>query len=122
MKVKIDTKEKFYVITPLESTISANMTDDFKEEILPYLEKKIKNLIINLSQVSEVDKNSAEMIVVLQKRFYDDNASFVICKMQKSVQKIFEQLKLLHVINMAPTESEAWDIVQMEEIERELLN
>ncbi len=121
MKVKIDTKEKFHVITPLESTISANMTDNFKDEILPYLEKKIKNLIINLSQVSEVDKNSAEMIVVLQKRFYDDNASFVICEMQKSVQKIFEQLKLLHVINIAPTESEAWDIVQMEEIERELL-
>jgi len=122
MKVKIDTKEKFYVITPLESTISANMTDDFKEEMLPYLEKKIKNLIINLSQVSEVDKNSAEMIVGLQKRFYDDNASFVICEMQKSVQKIFEHLKLLQVINFAPTESEAWDIVQMEEIERELLN
>jgi len=122
MKVKIDTKEKFHVITPLESTISANMTDDFKNELLPYLEKKIKNLIINLSQVSEVDKNSAEMIVVIQKRFYDDNASFVICEMQKSLQKIFEQLKLLHVINIAPTESEAWDIVQMEEIERELLN
>jgi anti-anti-sigma factor len=122
MKVKIDTKEKFHVITPLESTISANMTDDFKNELLSFLEKKIKNLIINLSQVSAVDKNSAEMIVVLQKRFYDDNASFVICEMQKSVQKIFEQLKLLHVINIAPTESEAWDIVQMEEIERELLN
>ena len=122
MKVKIDTKEKFYVITPLESTISANMTDDLKDDILPYLEKKIKNLIINLSQVSQVDKNSAEIIVVLQKRFYDDNASFVICEMQKSVQKIFDQLKLLHFINIAPTESEAWDIVQMEEIERELLN
>ncbi len=121
MKVKIDTKEKFHVITPLESTISANMTDDFKNEILPYLEKKIKSLIINLTLVSEVDKNTAEMIVVLQKRFYDDNASFVICEMQKSVQKIFEQLKFLHVINIAPTESEAWDIVQMEEIERELL-
>jgi len=121
MKVKIDTKEKFHVITPLESKISANMTDDFKDELLPYLKNKIKNLIINLSQVSEVDKNSAEIIVVLQKRFYDDNASFVICEMQKSVQKIFEQLKLLHVINIAPTESEAWDIVQMEEIERELL-
>ena len=122
MKVKIDTKEKFHVITPLESKISANMTDDFKDQILTYLEKKIKNLIINLSKVSEVDKNSAEMIVVLQKRFYDVNASFVICEMQKSVHKIFEQLKLLHVINIAPTESEAWDIVQMEEIERELLN
>jgi hypothetical protein len=28
---------------------------------------------------------------------------------------------LLELMNVTPTESEAWDIVQMEEIERELL-
>ncbi len=122
MKVKIDTKEKFHVITPQESIISANMTDALKNELLPYLEKKIKNLIINLNQVIEVDKKSGEMIVVLQQRFYDENASFVICEMQKTVQKTFEELKSFDDINIAPTESEAWDIVQMEEIERELLD
>ncbi len=121
MKVKIDTKEKFHVITQLESTISANMTYDLKGEILNYLQNKIKNVIINLRVVSEVDNNSAEMFRALQERFYDVNASFVVCEMQKTVQRTFEHLKLLHVLNTAPTESEAWDIVQMEEIERELL-
>lgn len=119
MKVKIDTKEKFHVFTLLESNLSANMTDDFKNEILPYLEKEIKNLIIKFGEVSKVDKISADTIVELHKRFYDKNASFVICEMQKPVQKLFEQLELLHALNIAPTESEAWDIVQMEEIERE---
>ncbi|RYZ15978.1 MAG: anti-anti-sigma factor, partial [Chitinophagaceae bacterium] len=31
-------------------------------------------------------------------------------------------LDLLELMNVTPTESEAWDIVQMEEIERELLD
>ena len=32
-----------------------------------------------------------------------------------------DDLELLEVMNVTPSESEAWDIVQMEEIERELL-
>jgi hypothetical protein len=31
-------------------------------------------------------------------------------------------MELLDLMNITPTESEAWDIVQMEEIERELLD
>ena len=42
--------------------------------------------------------------------------------MHKEVEKVFEKLELLELMNITPTESEAWDILQMEEIERELLN
>jgi hypothetical protein len=41
--------------------------------------------------------------------------------MQKPVEEVFEQMELLDILNVTPTESEAWDIVQMEEIEREFL-
>ncbi len=34
---------------------------------------------------------------------------------------MLEENELLEVMNVTPTVSEAWDIVQMEEIERELL-
>ncbi len=48
--------------------------------------------------------------------------SFVICRLQKSVEDFLDQHELLEMMNVTPTESEAWDIVQMEEIERELLD
>ena len=32
------------------------------------------------------------------------------------------KMHLLDLMNITPTESEAWDIVQMEEIERELMS
>jgi hypothetical protein len=41
--------------------------------------------------------------------------------MKKPVEEYFDKLELLEVLNVTPTESEAWDIVQMEEIEREFL-
>jgi len=35
---------------------------------------------------------------------------------------LIAKLDLLDYLNITPSESEAWDIVQMEEIERELLD
>jgi hypothetical protein len=40
--------------------------------------------------------------------------------MNQHVKESFFNANLLEKINYTPTESEAWDIVQMEEIEREL--
>ena len=122
MKVKIDTKEKFDVLSPEEPVLSANMTEDLKQMLLPYLEKEVKNIVLKLALVEEVDKVIADTIFTLQQTFYDAGASFVICEMQKPVQEFFEQLELMETLNVTPTESEAWDIVQMEEIEREFLN
>ena|SRR5665647_2032576 len=122
MKVKIDTKEKFHVITPEDAILSANMTEDLNQKLLPFLKNDIKNVVLNLGEVVEVDKDAAESILNLQQAFYDDNASFVICEMQKPVEEYFDKLELLEILNVTPTESEAWDIVQMEEIEREFLD
>jgi len=121
MKVKIDTKEKFHVISPGEPVLSANMTEELKQMLLPYLDTEIKNIVLKLGEVKEMDKRAAETIFNLQQAFYDKNASFVICEIQKPVEEIFDQLELLDILNFTPTESEAWDIVQMEEIEREFL-
>jgi hypothetical protein len=42
--------------------------------------------------------------------------------MQTAVSEKLDEMQLLELMNVTPTESEAWDIVQMEEIERELMN
>ena len=77
---------------------------------------------MNLEAVADVDESSANSIAKLQQSFYEANASFVICNMQNNVEEAFDKLELLEFLNVTPTESEAWDIVQMEEIERELLD
>ena len=122
MKVKIDTKEKFHVITPEDNVLTANMTEELKQMLLPYLKSQIKNIVLKLGMVNEIDKSVAETILDLQQTFYDNNISFVICELQKPIEDFFDQLELLEVLNVTNTESEAWDIVQMEEIEREYMD
>ena len=122
MQVKTDTKEKFHVITLPEGSLSASMTEELAECLLPYLQNDVKNLVLILKDVSNMDVAAGEKLVYIQQKFYENNASFVICELQKPVEKFLDENELLEMMNVTPTESEAWDIVQMEEIEREMMD
>jgi len=122
MQVKIDTKEKFHAITLQGPSISATMTEELANCLVSYLQNDVKNLVLILKDIENIDNAAAEKLVQIQQQFYENNVSFVICELQKQVEQFLDQLSLLEVMNVTPTESEAWDIVQMEEIERELLS
>jgi anti-anti-sigma factor len=122
MEVKIDTREKFHVIRISEGRIAANMTAELDEKLNPILQNDVKNAILNLKDIEILDNAAGEWLVTTQQKFYDQNASFVICEMNKQMEDQLDDSGLLEMLNTAPTESEASDIVQMEEIERELLD
>ena len=122
MKVKIDTKEIFHVIRLNESELSAIMTEELKPKLLTFLESETKNVVLNLEDIENIEDAAAESLVNIQQKFYEQNSSFVICGLKPEVELALDSSGLLEIMNITPTESEAWDIVQMEEIERELLN
>ena len=122
MFVKIDTKEKFTVITPNEASISANMTGELKNMLLPYMQQENPHIVMNMRNVTNLEHAAAIAISELQQSFYENNCSFVICALQEPVEQYLDEIEILELLNVTPTESEAWDILQMEEVERELLN
>lgn len=122
MQVKIDTREKFHVITINQPFLAANMTADLSNCLIPLLQNDVKNLVLNLKDIKNIDIAAAEQLVKLQQNFYEQNASFVVCELQPEVEDFLEESDLLEMMNIIPTESEASDIIMMEEIERELLD
>lgn len=121
MQVKTDTKERFHAITLPGPVLSATMTDELAACLVPYLQNDVKNVVINLSEVKEMEPGLAARLVEIQQQFYENQASFVLCCVDKQLEDQLDKWELLELLNITPTESEAWDIVQMEEIERELL-
>lgn len=121
MKVKIDTKERFHAITLPGDSLSATMTEELGACLLPYLQNDVKNIVLILKDIHSMDSAAAERLVSIQQNFYENNASFVICELQTPVEEFLDKNELLELMNVTPTESEAWDIVQMEDIERELM-
>ena len=120
MQFKIDTSEKFHAIKIKEPVLSANMTAELDACLMPLLQQDVKNVVLNLQDIQNIDNAAGEHLVKLQQTFYDQSASFVVCCLQKQVEKSLDSNDLLELMNYAPSESEAWDIVHMEEIEREL--
>lgn len=122
MLVKTDTKEKFHAITLPGPSLSADMTEELAECLMPYLQNDVKNVVLILKDIENMDNAAAEKLVSIQQKFYENNASFVVCELQKPVEEFLDRDELLEMMNVTPTQSEAWDIVQMEEIEREFLD
>ena len=121
MEVKTDTKEKFHVIRVETPHLSANMAAELNHRLLELLKDTIKNIVLDLRTVKSMEVEAAEMLVRLQQHFYESEASFVTCELDPELEQFLDSQELLELMNVTPTVSEASDIVQMEEIERELL-
>ena len=122
MEVKTDTKEKFTVIRVQSLELSATLAANLNNQLGVLLKGSVRNVVLNLAAVNSMQEEAAEALVRLQQHFYETGASFVICELQQAVEDFLDSKDLLELMNVTPTESEAGDIVQMEEIERELLD
>jgi anti-anti-sigma regulatory factor len=120
MKVKIDTKEVFHVITIEEKELSANMAAVLMQIIDKKQTEDLKNLVLNFKDVQTIDPTFLDLLQRIRDSQYQQQKSFVACELSANLKgqlNIDNEFDRFHV---TPTESEAWDIVQMEEIEREL--
>ena len=122
MHYKIDTKEKFTVLSLLDPILSSNLVPELNDLIKKLGTNSPKNLVLNLEGVKQWEISIMELLAQHQEVFYDNNTSFVLCCLSEELQNALDSTEFGEVMNLTPTESEAWDIVQMEEIERELLD
>ncbi|MBV9986110.1 MAG: anti-anti-sigma factor, partial [Chitinophagaceae bacterium] len=53
MQVKIDTREKFAVVTPIPPDLTANIAAELQEIASDHLTKPVKNLVLNLSNLTQ---------------------------------------------------------------------
>ena len=122
MQYKTELKEKLTVITILENSLSSNLVPELSDLIKKLGSTSPKNIVLNLEPVKDWDLSIMELLAQHQEVFYDNNTSFVLCCLSEDLQNSLDSTEFGEVMNLTPTETEAWDIVQMEEIERELLD
>ena len=122
IQYQTDTKEKFTVITFLNTLLDSNLVPELQELTSKWGNTPPKNLVLNLKNVQNWDLSVIEQIATAQGQFYEHNTSLVSCELSNKLQDILDKTDYAELLNMTPSESEAWDIVQMEEIERELLD
>jgi anti-anti-sigma regulatory factor len=121
MHFKTDTKQKFIVLYTECNHLSANLAAALCTKLREIGAQPPHNVILNLNGVQKLDRAPAEELAALRTEFYENQRSFVVCCLQPAVMDAVVSWELEEALNLTPTESEAWDIVQMDEIEREFL-
>ena len=121
MSFKIDTKEKFTVITPQTEGFDANIAEALWEAATLRINEPYGNVIVNMQGIFEANAAAVNDLASLQQHFHAAKKSFVLCHVQPEVLTVIKNEDLIENLNLTPTESEAYDIVQMEEMERELM-
>ncbi len=122
MSFKIDTKEKFTVITPQLTLLDANLAEALYAAATEGISLECGNVIVNMQNIVTADRNGVNNLASLQQHFHAAKKSFVLCGVPPEVMTVIKSEDLEDSLNITPTLSEAYDIVQMEEIERELMN
>lgn len=120
--LKVDTKEKFSVVRLTDDAFTVNVAEALTSFVTKQLSEPVKNVIVDFSNVKIAEENALADIAPIHQIAYTNNASFVLFGLNDTIKNSLNELDLLEVLNITPTESEAWDIVQMEEIERELMS
>jgi anti-anti-sigma factor len=120
MKIKVDTKEKFQVLRPNTPELSVIMAEEIISLVTHQFGTATKNAIIDMTGVANADEQALVELATLLQLCQKNQASLVFYGVNPAVKSAMQGLDLIDVFQITPTESEAWDIVQMEEIEREL--
>lgn len=122
MEFKIDTKDTYTVITPLQNAASENMTALLTRKIEELTNNGSSNYIIDLQNYTIHDNKSLESLTQLQENCYENEQSLVIIGLSSDIVKIIRNDETLESLNVAPTMIEAVDIISMEILERDLFN
>ena len=90
MHYKIDTKEKFAVLSLLDPILSSNLVPELNDLIKKLGTNSPKNLVLNLEGVKDWDLSIMALLAQHQEVFYDNNTSFVLCCLSDHLQNALD--------------------------------
>lgn len=122
MEFKIDTKDAFTIIMPLDELISAKMAGELLQKCMEMRQSGSKNFIIDLANCTEIEEKAIKDLVNLHEESYSIEQSLVFTRPNNTVMAALKKNETDLLINIAPRMEEAIDIVSMEILERDLFN
>jgi anti-sigma B factor antagonist len=120
MKFTVDNKEKYSLIKSGVEKLDSLQAPDLKSELVFLNKKGIKNIILDLSDTRYCDSYGLSAVLVGNRLCKSSNGSFVISGLQEPVKKLVSISQLDSVLNITSDVSKAIELINAEEVERDL--
>jgi anti-anti-sigma regulatory factor len=121
MEFKIDTRDTYTLLTPSAPHLDANMAAALQEKLHTLADEGQTAFVIDLMNATSADGAAFEVFVSQHEEAYEANRSLVFTGVVDGLLQQMKQERVHLTLNLTPTLEEAVDIVNMEALERELL-
>lgn len=122
MNYTIEEKDKFMLFRVTADKLDATISSEVKAAVSNTINEGNKNMIMDLSHVKYCDSSGLNVILIGYRGCKNVNGSFILFGASKMVSKLINMSQLNTILSIVETESEASDLLYMEEIERDLNN
>jgi len=120
MKFKVETKEKYSLISSELEKLDAQHAPDLKSELVVLNKNGVKDIIIDLKGTRYCDSSGLSAILVANRLCKGEGGTFVLTGLEPAVAKLVSISQLDTVLNITPTLSEAEDLLYMEQVSKDL--
>lgn len=120
MKFSIEKKDKYTLFKLEDEKLNTLNAPKLKSELVILNAGGVRNIILDLSEVSFVDSSGLSAILIGNRLCKNVNGTFVVAQLNDYVSKLIKISQLDSILNIMPTIEEAVDFVLMEELERDL--
>jgi anti-sigma B factor antagonist len=121
MRFELDKHEKYVLLKPLDiDTLNSESSPKLKSEIILIHTEDIYNIILDLSNVRQVDESGISALLSANRLCRNYQGTFVLACVHSDIKSLLELSTTENYINIVPTVTEAIDLIFMEEIERDL--
>jgi len=94
MKYEIEKNDLYYILTPKDEKIDSVVAPTLKADLITYEVEGAKNIILDLKNVKFMDSSGLSAMLVGNRTFQEKQASFIICNVNKHIEKILKTLSL----------------------------
>ncbi|MFW5901664.1 MAG: STAS domain-containing protein [Thermodesulfobacteriota bacterium] len=106
VKVKVNTYMDVAVAELREKALDASNSEGFKKAMANTLET-FQKVIIDLTRVEFIDSSGCGALLSCVRQLGDRGGELRICGVQKSVQRLFELVRMNRVVDIYSTKEEA---------------
>ncbi len=115
MEFNIEKQKNYTLIQVLAEKLDTNVAPSLKSELVLISGKGEKNIILDLSKVKYCDSSGLSAILVANRLCKNASGTFVLTGLNDAVDRLITISQLDTVLNIAYSNGEAEDIIQVEE-------
>ena len=122
LDIKVTKKKNYVYLMELAGSLDTEAHKKLEDEVKEIIDDKTKALILDMAGVTHISSAGISVVLWAQKTLKQKQAAFAITSLKPQIEKVFEAMKILPMIdvfNDMPEADKYIDRIRKEEIEKQ---